>query len=563
MRARTTWIVFGLALAVVLAVMAAVSFALVQLDVRRVATEQENVREELVRLALWRLDSATTPLLSRETAEAGHAPGSQPLPAGVHARFVIPASGDPAALGEVPDALRTRLLALLEDQSTSDTLVAVEDLSQQVQATYDANVQTKGASKISSLGWSQQARNEYEYGRRVATVQDNLLNSSLANPSNSDEGAQQQQAYGDDYRGVGSFARQLDVPVSIVEVMRPLWWGDELVLVRRVETADGQRVEGSWLDWPTLHETLRGEIADLLPNAELLPVAIASSDGAERRLATLPLRLEPGSLELPAPARARPLLVAIVVGWVFVVLATSAFALLLRGSMQLSERRAEFVSAVTHELRTPLTTFRMYTEMLEAGMVEAKRQRYITTLRREAERLGHLVENVLSYARIEADRGARQLEARGLSELLDSVLERLASRCEAGGVQLDLELDDAVKDERVLCDAPAVEQILFNLVDNAAKYGASADDPRIVVRVAREGRAIAVHVQDFGPGVPADERGKVFAPFAKGSAHVAGTKPGVGLGLALSRRLAEQMHGKLELRSSDRGADFVLSLPLA
>lgn len=562
MRARTTWIVFGLALAVVLAVMAAVSLALVQLDARRVETEQENVREELVRLALWRLDSATTPLLSRETAEAGHAPGSQPLPAGVHARFVIPASGDPAALGDVPEATRTRLLALLEAQSTTDTLVAVEDVSQQVQATYDANVQTKGGSKISSLGWSQQARNEYEYGRRVATVQDNLLNSSLANPSNADEG-EQQASYGGLYRSGLAYARDADVPTSIVEVMRPLWWGDELVLVRRVETGDGQRVEGSWLDWPTLHETLRAEIADLLPNAELLPVAIGSSDGAERRLATLPLRLVPGRLELPAPARARPLLVALVVGWVFVVLATSAFALLLRGSMQLSERRAEFVSAVTHELRTPLTTFRMYTEMLEAGMVEAKRQRYISTLRREAERLGHLVENVLSYARIEADRGARQLEPRGLSELLDSVLERLASRCEAAGVRLDLELDDALKDERVLCDAPAVEQILFNLVDNAAKYGASADDPRIVVRVEREGRAIALHVQDFGPGVPADERRKVFAPFAKGSAHTAGTKPGVGLGLALSRRLAQQMHGELELRASDRGADFVLSLPVA
>lgn len=561
MKARTTWILFGLALAVVFAVMGAVTLALVQLDEERVATERENVEEELVRLALWRLDSATTPLLSRETAEAGLAPGAQPLPTGVHARFVIDGYGHGDALGDVPDPLRTRLLALLETQSTSETIVAVDDVTEQVQAAYVANSQYKGNSK-SSIAWSQQARNEYEYGKRVATVQDNLLNSSLANPSNADEGVVQQR--GGYYRSTeADEGRRERSPPAIVEVMRPLWWGDELVLVRKVQTDGGARVEGSWLDWPTLRGSLRGEVEDLLPNAELLPVAVASSDGADRLLATLPLRLEPGALDLPLPGRARPLRIAIVVGWVFVVLATSAFAVLLRASMQLSERRAAFVSAVTHELRTPLTTFRMYTEMLEAGMVESKRQRYVATLRREAERLGHLVENVLSYARIEADRHARQLEPHGVAELFDGTVERLASRCEAAGVQLELRLADDLRSRRVLCDAPAVEQILFNLVDNAAKYGASADAPRIVVEAIAEGRALAVHVRDFGPGVPADERAQVFAPFAKGSAHTAGTKPGVGLGLALSRRLAEQMRGKLELRPSDRGADFVLSLPFA
>jgi signal transduction histidine kinase len=559
MRTRTTWILFALALAVVLAVMAGVSLALVQLDLRRVATEQESVREELVRLALWRLDSATTPLLSRETAEAGRAPEHEPLPPGVHARFVIEAGGAPAALGEVPDEVRTELLALLAGQSTTATIDAVDDVTEQVQA-YRASSQSKGVGKISSIGWSQQDRNELEYGKRVATVQDNLLSSSLANSVNAEEGLLSQGIDG------AAVDVQLAAAPAIAELMRPLWWGDELVLVRRVPTASGARVEGSWLDWPTLRTQLAGEIADLLPEAELVPAAVASSDGAERLLATLPLRLEPGVLELPASTGARPLQVALAVGWVFVVLAISAFAVLLRASMQLSERRALFVSAVTHELRTPLTTFRMYTEMLESGMVEAKRARYVSTLRREAERLGHLVENVLSYARIEADREARALEPRGLAELLDGVIERLAERCRAAEVTLSLEVDDDTEADRVVCDASAVEQILFNLVDNAAKYGASADDPRIIVRAAREGRMLALHVRDFGAGVPAAERGRVFAPFAKGSAHVAGTKPGVGLGLALSRRMAEQMHGKLELRSGhagQSGADFVLLLPRA
>ncbi|MBC8070264.1 MAG: HAMP domain-containing histidine kinase, partial [Deltaproteobacteria bacterium] len=481
------------------------------------------------------------------------------LPAGVPARFVIEPGGVAAALGDVPGDVRSELLALVALQSTTATIDAVDDVTEQVQA-YQANSKTKGVGKVSSIGWSQQDRNELEYGKRVATVQENLLNSSLSNPTNVEEGLVRP--------GVDGVAAELQLAVepATAGLMRPLWWGDELVLVRRLPSGSGARVEGSWLDWPTLRTQLAGEIEDLLPEAQLVPAAVASSDGAERLLATLPLRLEPGALELPATTGARPLQVALAVGWVFVVLAISAFAVLLRASMQLSERRALFVSAVTHELRTPLTTFRMYTEMLESGMVEAKRARYISTLRREAERLGHLVENVLSYARIEADREARALEPRGLAELLDGVIERLAERCRAAEVTLALEVDADARADRVLCDASAVEQILFNLVDNAAKYGASADDPRIVVRATREGRMLALHVRDFGAGVPAAERGRVFAPFAKGSAHIAGTKPGVGLGLALSRRMAEQMHGKLELRScegGERGADFVLSLPRA
>ena len=83
-----------------------------------------------------------------------------------------------------------------------------------------------------------------------------------------------------------------------------------------------------------------------------------------------------------------------------------AIGLVLGGALSLSERRGTFVSAVTHELRTPLTTFRLYTEMLDEGMVASgeSQRNYMKTLRSEADRLGHLVENVLSFARLERGR---------------------------------------------------------------------------------------------------------------------------------------------------------------
>jgi signal transduction histidine kinase len=203
--------------------------------------------------------------------------------------------------------------------------------------------------------------------------------------------------------------------------------------------------------------------------------------------------------------------------------------------------------------------------MLAEGMVDdERRDRYVSTLRREAERLGQLVENVLAYARIEADwagRRAIEVETIAIDRVVERCVDRLAERCRTAGLVLDVDVD--ASDCSVRVDLVAIEQILFNLVDNAAKYGATESDPSIELRVSRVGPTIEIGVRDFGPGVPEAERTRVFEPFAKSTLHEAGTKPGVGLGLALSRRLAQQMGGKLELRAADRGAMFVLSLPIA
>ena len=100
-----------------------------------------------------------------------------------------------------------------------------------------------------------------------------------------------------------------------------------------------------------------------------------------------------------------PIFLSLGIAWACVLLAATAVAGLLAGVMRLSARRASFVSAVTHELRTPLTTFQMYAEMLADGMVpeESKQKEYLATLRAEAGRLIHLVENVLAYAGWNAD----------------------------------------------------------------------------------------------------------------------------------------------------------------
>jgi signal transduction histidine kinase len=549
MRARTTWLLFTLACAVVCIVMIGATWALVQLDTRRATTEQDAVREELVRLALWRMDGAITPLLSREIAEAGLDVGEQPLPAGVRARFVIHPGGRIEVIRPVDADAERALLAMIELRVGSDMLVANAD---GVAESYRA---AKGLAK-NSLEASQAVRNVNEYNKRVASVQDNLYASSLVNPTFQAEQLAERGVLG--YGGTP--------PLAILETMRPLWWGErDLVMIRKVRTADGERIDGSWLDWDAVRGILGAEIVDLLPAGTVLPMLDPTAVDPSRRLATLPIALDPGAIDLPLDPGARPLRLAIGAAWLFIAVAVAAVAVLLRGSLVLSDRRAAFVSAVTHELRTPLTTFRMYTEMLAEGMVdEERRDRYVTTLRREAERLGQLVENVLAYARIEADHGGRraaEMESITVEGLIDRCVERLDERCSAAGLDLDVDVAADASARNIKVDLVAVEQILFNLVDNAAKYGATEAHPSIELRVRTVAASIEISVRDFGPGVPEAERARVFEPFAKSTLHESGTKPGVGLGLALSRRLAQQMGGRLELRTAEPGATFVLTLP--
>ena len=343
-------------------------------------------------------------------------------------------------------------------------------------------------------------------------------------------------------------------------VSRPLWLGDRLLLARRVQVGDETVIQGCWLDWPRLKERLKAEVADLLPDVELTPW---NSGEPIRVLAAIPVQLSLPPLAAPLVGWT-PIRVSLVVAWGCLLVTAVAAAMMLHGVVTLSERRGAFVSAVTHELRTPLTTFRMYAEMLSAGMVSdaAKQQQYLETLRIEADRLAHLVENVLQYARLERGRPGQCREVVALSGLLDRCRSRLAERAAQAEMQLAIELPEQDCEAIVATDSAAVEQILFNLVDNACKYAVQADDKRIHLSLAGELQRVKITVRDHGPGISAAGQRKLFQPFSKSVHEAANTAPGVGLGLALSRRLAAELGGRLELQSpADGGAAFVLTLP--
>jgi K+-sensing histidine kinase KdpD len=233
----------------------------------------------------------------------------------------------------------------------------------------------------------------------------------------------------------------------------------------------------------------------------------------------------------------------------------------------LSERRAAFVSAVTHELRTPLTTFKMYSEMLAEGMVpdETKQKSYLSTLCSEANRLSHLVENVLAYARLERGSARSRAERVSLGQLIDRVKPRLDQRAAQVEMQVVVDSDKQALGTVVHVDASAVEQILFNIVDNACKYAApTATEKLIHLEALPDGKFAMLRVRDHGQGISAEGARRLFQPFSKSAHEAARTAPGVGLGLALCRRLSRSMGGDLRLEALTKGgACFVLTLPLS
>jgi len=363
---------------------------------------------------------------------------------------------------------------------------------------------------------------------------------------------------------------QASGPMPPSTALRAVWIGDALLLARTVRTNSGVYTQGCWLDWPSLRDALLDEVRDLLPNASLEPAPSAKEPG--RTLAALPVRIVPGNDPQNTTLLRLPIRLTLTIAWACVVLGAAAVAVLLIGAVRLSERRGAFVSAVTHELRTPLTTFCIYTDLLAHGerhgerQNEEKRRQYVETLSAEADRLSHLVENVLAYARLTGRPGKRTTEVVSVEHLLERISDRLSDRAARAGMELVVEAragsdDDAVRSTTIRADETVVEQILLNLVDNACKYAASAGDRRIHLDARRTDGAVLLSLRDHGPGIGHDVRRRLFRPFAKSAVEAAHSAAGIGLGLTLSRRLARDMGGDLRLDDTvDDGACFVLRL---
>lgn len=456
----------------------------------------------------------------------------------------------------------------VEQQFTKNSPKVVKDFSL---SSINDTAQSKGRSAVlrKNAPEVQQELSKSDQGKRKQAI-DRLSNSYA---SNGQWGNQQNTEQLQVAQSRSNWQQQSNaVEPPEVSPFRPVWVDDELMLVRRVAIADEENVQGVWLNAEEVKQALLDEIEDLLPQANLEPAlqdvrALLRGDapaGSLTRMLKLPFVLIPNETNVVAVSVPEVVRGPIGFAWGGTLFALLAGFFMLRSVIRMSERRASFVSSVTHELRTPLTTFRLYSEMLSTGLIrdEKAKQGYLDTLKNESERLTHLVENVLSYSRIERGSSRAKRVEISLADLLMRIEERLSNRAKEAGLNFSMQYSAEESEQRLHIDITAVEQIIFNLVDNASKYATGPDcGDQLELQASIERNWVNFALCDQGKGVSRGERRRLFKPFHKSAEQAAHSKPGVGLGLALCRRLAKAMGGNLKLRSSQNGACFVLRIP--
>ena len=223
------------------------------------------------------------------------------------------------------------------------------------------------------------------------------------------------------------------------------------------------------------------------------------------------------------------------------------------------ENRREFVANVSHELRSPITSIRGFAEGMADGVIPAEEQpKYLRLVADESKRLSSLVDDLLALSRLEREDAKPDWSVFDINEMLRRAIIRRMDDLDKK--HIEAECDPAVDPCPVRADSDRIEQVIINLLDNALKF--TGDGGKIRLSTAVNGDTVEVTVWDNGPGVPPEDRDRVFDRFFTGDrAHTSGK--GTGLGLSICQRIME-MHGQtIRLLDTAEGAAFRFTLEYA
>ena len=238
-------------------------------------------------------------------------------------------------------------------------------------------------------------------------------------------------------------------------------------------------------------------------------------------------------------------------------------SILLAREAELARLQSEFMSRVSHDLRTPLTSIRMFVETLQMGRASdpVTTRECLDALASETGRLLVMVDRLLDWARVESARRVYTSRRAAVKDIIDAALASFDSLRLQSDVTVTLDVPEKLPDVEV--DAEAITGALVNLLQNAWYYTPESNK-RIGLSVRIVDGEVHIAVSDNGPGVPSNERSKIFERFYRGAAAKALQVTGTGLGLTMVRAAVRAHRGTVRVDPNPGGGSiFTIALPIA
>ncbi len=227
----------------------------------------------------------------------------------------------------------------------------------------------------------------------------------------------------------------------------------------------------------------------------------------------------------------------------------------------LSKMKSDFISTVSHEFKSPLTSIRQMTEMLfhERIKNESRKKEYYAVMLEQSERLSHLIDNILDFSKIEEGKKAFRFERTNLAELIEHVKSVFQRSIANEGLSVDLSIPETLPE--LLLDKEAIQQVIYNLLDNAYKYSGNSKEIKILAE-SIDG-SVEISVRDFGIGIAPEDKHRIFERFYRGGKELTRSIKGSGIGLTVVKKIIEAHHGKISFESTPgAGSIFYIILPV-
>ena len=232
----------------------------------------------------------------------------------------------------------------------------------------------------------------------------------------------------------------------------------------------------------------------------------------------------------------------------------------LRRQTALARLKNDLAATVSHELKTPLSSMRVLVDtLLESDRIQEQTAReYLQLIAQENERLSRLIQNFLTFSRMERRKYTFQFGPVSSEQIIDAAVGAVRERFGAPGCRFEMQVESDLP--QIMADTEALSTALINLLDNAHKY--SEEIKHITLRAHAENRNVIFSVQDNGIGIAPRDVRKIFRPFHQADQRLSRKGSGCGLGLSIVQFIVSAHHGSVAVKSEPgRGSTFTISVP--